>query len=53
MRSSMASALNVMFEPLRGCFEKVERRIDIARGSEALDGACAGAEWGSALEVFG
>jgi hypothetical protein len=52
MKTSMASALKEMFEPLRVCLETVKQRIDIARGFDALDAACAGAGFGSALELF-
>jgi hypothetical protein len=51
-KCSMASALKAMFEPLRVCFEAVKQRVDVARGFDALDSACAGARWGSALELF-
>jgi hypothetical protein len=42
-----------MFDPLRVCFEAVKQKVDVARGFEALDAACAGARYGSALELFG
>jgi hypothetical protein len=45
------SALKTMFEPLRVCLERVKRKMDIARGFDALDAACEGAR-GSALSVF-
>jgi hypothetical protein len=34
------------------CLERVKWKVDIARGFEALDLACARAGWGSALNVF-
>jgi hypothetical protein len=45
-RFSVASALTTVFEPLR-------RSIDVARGFDALDVACAGASVDSALALFG
>jgi hypothetical protein len=49
---SMASALKTTFEPLRTCFELVKRKVDVARGFDALDAACAGPRRASALELF-
>jgi hypothetical protein len=51
-KCSMASALKAMFERLRVCFEEVKQKVDVARGFDALDAACAGASYGSALELF-
>jgi hypothetical protein len=53
MKPSMASALEAVFEPLRVCLETVEQKVDVARGFDALDAACAGAGYGCALELFG
>jgi hypothetical protein len=50
--TSLAAAVKALFEPLRVCLEKVKRKVDVARGFEALDSACAGSNRGSALEVF-
>jgi hypothetical protein len=52
MKCSVASALKAVFEPLRACLETVKQKVDIARGFDALDAACAGASRASALEVF-
>jgi hypothetical protein len=52
MKGSMASALKEVFGPLRICFEKVKRKVNAARGFDALDAACAGAGRKSALELF-
>jgi hypothetical protein len=52
MAWSKASALNVVFEPLRVSLEAVKQRVEVARGFDALDGACAGAPCTSALELF-
>jgi hypothetical protein len=52
MKPSMASALETVCEPLRVCLERVKWKVDVARGFEALDTACAGAGWGPALSVF-
>jgi hypothetical protein len=46
MRTSMVSALQAVFEPLRIYLEAVKQKVDVARGLEALVEACV-----SALEL--